>query len=63
MERLATMCVMPLLFAGVFGAPSKHEQLAEYLNRLLVQDTSNESQRCHAEIVNAVRFLWFVADK
>lgn len=57
MERLATMCVMPLLFAGVFGSPSKHEQLAEYLNRLLVQDTSSVPQRCHAEIVNAVRFL------
>ncbi|XP_010693468.2 uncharacterized protein LOC104906422 isoform X2 [Beta vulgaris subsp. vulgaris] len=57
MERLATMCVMPLLLAGVLGAPSKREQLAEYLQKLLVQDTSNEPQRCHAEIVNAVRFL------
>lgn len=56
------MCVMPLLLAGVLGAPSKREQLAEYLQKLLVQDTSNEPQRCHAEIVNAVRFLWFVAN-
>ncbi|KAL2896547.1 RAB11-binding protein RELCH-like protein [Bienertia sinuspersici] len=62
MERLATMCVMPLLFAGVLGAPSKREQLAGYLNRLLVQDTSNEPQRCHAEIVNAVRFLCTISE-
>ncbi|KNA11926.1 hypothetical protein SOVF_130650 [Spinacia oleracea] len=57
MERLATMCVLPLLLAGVFGAPSKRQQLEEYLKKLLVQDTSDEPHRLHAEIVDAVRFL------
>ncbi|XP_021763619.1 lisH domain and HEAT repeat-containing protein KIAA1468 homolog [Chenopodium quinoa] len=57
MERLATMCVMPLLLAGVLGAPSKREQLESYLRKLLVQDTSEEPHRLHAEIVDAVRFL------
>ncbi|KAM1061000.1 hypothetical protein PS2_025301 [Malus domestica] len=49
-KRLATMCVLPLLLAGVLGGPSKHEQLAEYLRKLLVEG-------CNAEIVDAVRFL------
>lgn len=56
-ERLAIMCVMPVLLAGVLGAPSKREQLEEYLKKLLVQDISKETQRRHAEIVDAVRFL------
>ncbi|KAL9226524.1 hypothetical protein vseg_002329 [Gypsophila vaccaria] len=57
MERLATMCIMPLLLAGVFGAPSQRDQLIEYLRKLLFQDNSKEMQRRHAEIVDAVRFL------
>ncbi|KAM0960523.1 hypothetical protein ACFX2I_025454 [Malus domestica] len=32
-KRLATMCVLPLLLAGVLGGPSKHEQLVEYLRK------------------------------
>lgn len=58
-ERLATMCVLPLLLAGVLGAPCKHEQLVEYLRNLLVQGTVKESQptKRNAEIVDAVRFL------
>ncbi|KAJ4707051.1 hypothetical protein OWV82_020625 [Melia azedarach] len=58
-ERLATMCVLPLLLAGVLGAPSKHEQLADYLRKLLVEGTvkENHSVKCNVEIVNAVRFL------
>ncbi|RVW77484.1 LisH domain and HEAT repeat-containing protein KIAA1468-like [Vitis vinifera] len=58
-ERLATMCVLPLLLAGVLGAPYKHEQLVEYLRNLLVQGTVKESQptKRNAEIVDAVRFL------
>jgi len=59
MERLAIMCVMPVLLAGVFGAPSKRAQLEEYLKRLLVQDISKETQRRQVEIVDAVRFLWY----
>lgn len=56
------MCVLPLLLAGVLGALCKHEQLAEYLRKLLVQGTVKESQPANrnAEIVDAVRFLWLV---
>ncbi|GMP28336.1 hypothetical protein CsSME_00003928 [Camellia sinensis var. sinensis] len=58
-ERLATMCVLPLLLAGVLGSPSKNEELTEYLRNLLVQSAVDEGQptRRHAEIVNSVRFL------
>ncbi|XP_028785524.1 RAB11-binding protein RELCH isoform X2 [Neltuma alba] len=58
-ERLSTMCVLPLLLAGVLGAPAKHEQLLEYLRKLLVEDTSKEHQstRHIPEIIEAVRFL------
>ncbi|KAI8029233.1 hypothetical protein LOK49_LG01G03487 [Camellia lanceoleosa] len=58
-ERLATMCVLPLLLAGVLGSPSKNEELTEYLRILLVQSAVDEGQptRRHAEIVNSVRFL------
>lgn len=57
-ERIATMCVLPLLLAGVLGAPSKREQLAECLRRLLVQETGMESQtKQETEIFYAVRFL------
>ena len=60
-EELATMCVLPLLLAGVLGAPIKHGQLAEYLRKLLVEGSMKESQPTkHSEIVDAVRFLWFV---
>lgn len=61
-ERLATMCVLPLLLAGVLGSPSKHENLTEYLRNLLVQNAvqDNQSVRRNAEIVNSVRFLWSV---
>ena len=60
-EELATMCVLPLLLAGVLGAPNKHGQLAEYLRKLLVEGSMKESQPTKRnEIVDAVRFLWFV---
>lgn len=61
-ERLATMCVLPLVLAGVLGSPSKHEQLTEYLRNLLVQTTVQEDEpgKLNADIVNSVRFLWFV---
>lgn len=51
---------MPVLLAGVLGAPSKHEQLAEYLKKLLGQTTSPESRRSDSDKVDAARFLWFV---
>ncbi|XP_075646838.1 uncharacterized protein LOC142617763 [Castanea sativa] len=57
-EKLATLCVLPLLLAGVLGAPNKHGQLAEYLRNLLVEGSMKESQPTkHNEIVDAVRFL------
>lgn len=58
-KRLVTMCVLPLLLAGVLGAPNKREELAAYLKNLLIQGTAKESQstKCTAEIVDAVRFL------
>ncbi|XP_026386971.1 RAB11-binding protein RELCH homolog [Papaver somniferum] len=58
-EKLATMCVLPLLLAGILGAPSRHEQLAEYLRKLLVQSTAREGRSVNrtAEIIDAVRFL------
>lgn len=54
------MCVLPLLLAGVLGAPSNHEQLVEYLRKLLVERVADQSTKCNAEIVDAVRFLWLV---
>jgi hypothetical protein len=60
-EKLAIMCVLPLLLAGVLAAPNKHGQLAEYLRKLLVEGSMEESMPTKRnEIVNAVRFLWFV---
>ncbi|XP_062107429.1 uncharacterized protein LOC133818530 isoform X2 [Humulus lupulus] len=58
-ERLATMCVLPLLLAGVLGASNMREKLAEYLKNLLVEGTTKEAQsmKCNAEIVDAIRFL------
>lgn len=64
-ERLAAMCVLPLLLAGVLGSPSKQKQLADYLSNLLFQSAVQEGQpsKYHAEIVNPVRFLWLVLKK
>ncbi|XP_062150654.1 uncharacterized protein LOC133859309 [Alnus glutinosa] len=57
-EKLAIMCVLPLLLAGVLAAPNKHGQLAEYLRKLLVEGSMEESMPTKRnEIVNAVRFL------
>ncbi|KAK4765830.1 hypothetical protein SAY87_007472 [Trapa incisa] len=57
-ERLAIMCVLPTMLAGVLGAPSKREQLTEYLRRLLVKGAITENQAKHeAEIFYAIRFL------
>ncbi|XP_024983065.1 lisH domain and HEAT repeat-containing protein KIAA1468 homolog isoform X2 [Cynara cardunculus var. scolymus] len=58
-ERIATLCVLPILLAGVLGAPSKQELLTEYLRNLLVQSAAQEGQSAmhSADIYNAVRFL------
>ena len=61
-ERLATLGILPLLLAGVLGSPGKREQLADYLRKLLVEGAMKENQSTphNIDIVNAVRFLWFV---
>lgn len=58
-DRLSTMCVLPLLLAGVLSAPGKHEQLAGYLRKLLLEDNSmeNRSTKHTPEIINAIRFI------
>ncbi|XP_022133812.1 lisH domain and HEAT repeat-containing protein KIAA1468 homolog [Momordica charantia] len=58
-ERLATICVIPVLLAGVLGAPSKHEELVQFLRKLLVEGTKEENQPAnqYTEIVDAVRFF------
>ncbi|KAL0555865.1 hypothetical protein IC582_004366 [Cucumis melo] len=58
-ERLATICVLPLLLAGVLGAPSKEEELVHFLRKLLVEGTKEESHSVnrYTEIVDAVRFF------
>ena len=60
-DRLSTMCVLPLLLAGVLSAPGKHEQLAEYLRKLLLEENSmqNQSTKHTPEIINAIRFIWY----
>jgi hypothetical protein len=61
-ERLATSCVLPLLLAGVLGAPGKRKELADYSRKLLFEDNSMENRPAKhtLEIINAIRFIWFV---
>ncbi|XP_027350526.1 RAB11-binding protein RELCH isoform X2 [Abrus precatorius] len=58
-DKLSAMCVLPLLLAGVLSAPGKHEQLTEYLRKLLLEDHSmqNSSTKHTPEIINAIRFI------
>ncbi|KAI3451788.1 hypothetical protein Pfo_008453 [Paulownia fortunei] len=56
-QRLATMCVLPLLLAGILGHPSKHDYLIEYLRNLLIQSSGQDSQSAKHEIINSVRFI------
>ncbi|KAM7255603.1 hypothetical protein ACFE04_008501 [Oxalis oulophora] len=58
-ERLAHMCVMPLLLAGVLAAHDNPEQLANYLRKHLVDGTMKESkpENSNKEFVDAIRFL------
>lgn len=60
-EKLATMCVLPLLLGGVLASPHKHEKLADYLRKLLIGGSMEESKPTKRnEIFNAIRFLWLV---
>ncbi|KAD4888387.1 hypothetical protein E3N88_20460 [Mikania micrantha] len=58
-KRIATLCVLPLLLAGVLGSPGKHEVLTEYLRNLLVQSAELEGQSAihNVDVYNSVRFL------
>ncbi|KAL5058769.1 hypothetical protein RYX36_030373 [Vicia faba] len=58
-DRLSTMCVLPLLLAGVLSAPGKHGQLEGYLKKLLLEDSSMQSRSTKhtPEIINAIRFI------
>ncbi|MED6151176.1 hypothetical protein PIB30_079899 [Stylosanthes scabra] len=60
-ERIAASCVLPILLAGILGAPGKRDQLADYLRHLLLkEDTSkkeNPLSKHTLEIINAVRFI------
>ncbi|CAH1429007.1 unnamed protein product [Lactuca virosa] len=57
--RIATLCVLPVLLAGVLGFPNKHELLTEYLRNLLIQsaDKTTQSAIHSADVYNSVRFL------
>ncbi|CAH1420222.1 unnamed protein product [Lactuca virosa] len=57
--RIATLCVLPVLLAGVLGFPNKHELLTEYLRNLLIQsaDKTTRSAIHSADVYNSVRFL------
>ncbi|XP_061337410.1 uncharacterized protein LOC133284417 [Gastrolobium bilobum] len=59
-ERLSTLCVLPLVLAGVLGAHGKRKQLEKYLRKLLLlEDNSKENPltKHPPEIINAVRFI------
>ncbi|KAL0450031.1 UNVERIFIED_CONTAM: RAB11-binding protein RELCH [Sesamum latifolium] len=56
-QRLARMCVLPLLLAGILGHPSKRDHLTEYLRNLLIQSSVQDSQSANHEIINSVRFI------
>jgi hypothetical protein len=60
-ERLAVMCVLPVLLAGVLGAPNMKEgKLAQYLRELILQSSLKDGAWTSAralELIDAVRFL------
>lgn len=57
-QRLATVCVLPLLLAGVLGHPSKQDHLTEYLRNLLIKSCGQDGQPAKQDIANSVRFIW-----
>jgi len=61
-EKLSILCVLPLLLAGILSAPGRRNQLEDYSKKLLVEDNSIENQptKHTPEIINAIRFIWFV---
>ncbi|XP_072993401.1 uncharacterized protein [Typha latifolia] len=59
-DRLAIMCVLPLLLSGILGSPTSQEKLSNYLRKVLNQNTTREgswSVYHTAELIDAIRFL------
>ncbi|KAI3462561.1 hypothetical protein Pfo_019224 [Paulownia fortunei] len=56
-QTLATMCVLPLLLAGVLAHPRKREHLTEYLRNLLIQSSGQDGQPAKHDIINSVCFI------
>ncbi|XP_078428527.1 HEAT repeat-containing protein isoform X2 [Wolffia australiana] len=60
-ERLAVLCILPLLLGGVLGTPNRHEQFAQYLRKLLVQNPDDASSRSlyhhSTDLYDCIRFL------
>lgn len=56
-QRLATMCVLPLLLAGVLGYSSNRDHLTEYLRNLLIQSCEQDGQPEKQDITNSFRFI------
>lgn len=59
-ERLAVMCVLPLLLTGILGSHSRQAQLAEYLRSLILRSTLKHGAWTPShtpELIDAVRFL------
>lgn len=63
-ERLANMCVLPLLLAGVLGSPSMETQeLSVYLRELILQSnlkSGSWASTKNTELIDSVRFLWYI---
>ncbi|XP_051149752.1 uncharacterized protein LOC127264322 [Andrographis paniculata] len=56
-QRVATVCILPLLLAGVLGYPSQAEHLTEYLKNLLLQSCAQNDQLAKQDIMNSLHFL------
>jgi hypothetical protein len=56
------MCVVPMLLAGVLGAPNMREgALADYVREVVLQTSLKDgawSQSHTPELIDALRFLW-----
>lgn len=62
-ERLAKMCVLPLLLAGILGSPNMEtEELAVYLRELILHSSLKFgawTPTKNSELIDSVRFLWY----
>ncbi|XP_019442509.1 PREDICTED: lisH domain and HEAT repeat-containing protein KIAA1468 homolog isoform X2 [Lupinus angustifolius] len=58
-EGVSTLCVLPLVLAGVLGGPEQGKQLTEYMRMLLLEGNVKENPSFNhtSHIINAVRFI------